>query len=131
MKPNTSISDKLRIFRLTNKFSQTEIGDMMNISSSQYSKIENGKCQLNIHHIIALASNLGKDFTEMYKIIDEIKNNQENETLLDSEIKPTEMELPNLKFSLELALSLLSSFCIENGFIIHIQQNGDISMDKK
>ena len=66
------VNGPLKKFRLDNRLNQGQMADLLNITPSQYSKIETGKCFLNLHHIEALASNLGKDFKEIYAIINDI-----------------------------------------------------------
>lgn len=69
-----SIHEKLKQYRLLNRLTQAQVAELLNITSSQYSKIETGKCQLNIHHIEAMASNLGKKFTEIHDSIHDVTN---------------------------------------------------------
>lgn len=126
---NVSVNDKLKQYRLLNRLTQNKMAELLNITNAQYSKIETGKCQLNIHHIESMASNMGKKFTEIYNSIHEITDELTEEFLVNSNIAPTMEEVPNLNLSFELALQQLSQYCIKNNYIIHIQHNGDISFE--
>lgn len=126
---NISINDKLKQYRLLNRLTQVKMAELLNITSSQYSKIETGKCQLNIHHIEAMASNLGKKFTEIYNSIHEVTDELSEDFLANSNIESTINEVPNLNVSFEFALQQLSQYCIENNYIIHIHHNGDINFE--
>ena len=129
MATQNSINDNLKKFRLDNRFSQAEMAELLNVSSSHYSKIENGKCFLNLHHIEVLASNLGKNFNEMYNSIREVKNEEQSEPFESKAIDPTIEDIPNLKVPFEVALDRLKCFCIENDYMITIQQNGNIVLE--
>ena len=131
MASGNTINDNLKKFRLDNRFSQAEMAELLNVSSSQYSKIENGKCYLNRHHIEMLASNLGKNFNEIYDSISEVKNEVQNEPFKAEAIAPTVEEIPSLKVPFELALDRLKRYCIDNNYIITIQLDGNIILQHR
>ena len=116
-----SLYTNLKKLRLTRHLSQTQMGDLMNISAAQYSKIENGRCHINLHHLEALAHNLGISFVLLY-----------------SKLKETEacVSLSNLKIQqaicsdvhFEHAIDALRAYCIKNSHLITIQLNGDITV---
>lgn len=122
------IHKNLKKFRLDNKFSQLQMAELMNISSPQYSKIENGQCYLNLHHIDALANSLGKKSSEIYTIIDELRG--EHIEFGDKEQQVIDV-IPHLTVPFELALQRLKAFCIDNNYLISIHPNGDISLELK
>ena len=129
MASGNTINDNLKKFRLDNRFSQAEMAELLNVSSSQYSKIENGKCYLNLHHIEMLASNLGKDFNEIYGSISEINNEKKGQPFKSAEVNPTIEEIPSLKVPFEVALDRLRRYCIENNYVITIRLDGNIVLD--
>lgn len=126
-----SINERLKQFRLLNRFSQSEMAELLNVSSSQYSKIENNKCHLNLHHIEALASNLGKDFSEIYNALKEVNKNDINQLKWQNDSTSKNTNPPHLKVPFELALKRLKAFCIENNYVIVIDSNGDIQLSEK
>lgn len=102
------------------------MGDLMNISAAQYSKIENGRCHINLHHIETLAYNLDITFPILYCMLKE---------MVMPNLEPKEKPgLPEniysiTSISLEHAITRLRDYCIHNNHSIVIAINGNVTIN--
>ena len=126
-----TINERLKKFRFDNRFSQSQMAELMNITTSQYSKIENGKSYFNLHHIEAMSANLGKDFTEVYGIINDVRDEQLSPDFVYDNLTKSTEPFPHFAVPFELALQRLKVFCIDNNYLTSIHPNGDISLEIK
>lgn len=119
----SSLHTNLKKFRLARHFTQIEMGELLNISAGQYSKIENGKCYINLHHIEALADNLNIDFSMLYYQLKGAKVPFPIMSKTSESINYTSERITN---TFEGAIDILRAYCIKNGHIITIDFHGDI-----
>ena len=62
------IGDSIRVFREENEYSQDDLAEIMEVSKTTISKIENGKFAISIDYIVKFGWYLDFDFVLMKKI---------------------------------------------------------------
>ena len=61
----TFINEALRKLRIESDFTQENMGDMMKMEQSSYSRLENGKTKLKMEHIPKIAKAINKSLEEI------------------------------------------------------------------
>jgi transcriptional regulator with XRE-family HTH domain len=101
------------------------MGELLNISASQYSKIENGRCHINLYHIEALAHNLSIEFSVLYY---KLKETEIPFSLINDDAESISSSHKIRTNSFESAINTLREYCIRNGHIITVDFNGDVAI---
>lgn len=60
-----SINEKIRVMREINQWSQEEMAEKMNMSTTGYAKIERGETKLNLHKLEQIANIFNIDILEL------------------------------------------------------------------
>lgn len=65
-----TVGQKLQILRLQKGFTQEQLGEKLNLSTSAYCKIEYGETDLTMTRLYKIAEVLGLSPLELFKILD-------------------------------------------------------------
>ena len=117
----------LKQLRLEQRLTQSQFAEHLNVTASQYSKIENGKCDISRHHVEVLAENMGYSFSELYERLKGVTvNHSPSISNKNAEAHKT-ANGNNIQF--EDALKRLRAYCIENQFVISISAAGSVTLE--
>ena len=126
MSSKLSINSRLRKFRIDQGLNQTEMAELFNISAFQYSKIESGKCDLNIHHIKALSGNINQPFETLLGVLQNDQNPMEAGSVNTFPTAAPNNKFEHLQIPFEEALHKLINFCKQKNYNLTIDERGEV-----
>lgn len=121
------MNNNLKQLRLEKGLIQSQFAEYLNVTASQYSKIENGKCDVTRHHIDALAENMGYSFSELYERLKGVVVNHSSPIPNQNREVSKVSTGNNIQF--EDALERLRNYCIKNQLIISISAGGSVTLE--
>ncbi|UPT71838.1 MAG: helix-turn-helix transcriptional regulator [Flavobacterium sp. JAD_PAG50586_2] len=81
------IINSIRAHRLSKNYSQEYVASKLDFSQSYYARIESGKVELSVKHMVLLFEILEIDYVDFFKKIRKEKNSLKILRLLDKKIK--------------------------------------------
>jgi XRE family transcriptional regulator, regulator of sulfur utilization len=88
---NESIIEKIRLSRINRGFSQENMADMLNISTTAYGDIERGKTELTIPRLLKIGQILSIELADLLNI------ESKNDTLIQLENEKNKIEIEKLR----------------------------------